>query len=301
MIAAGIDVGSNSVRMLIADVSDGKINKIIDTARGITRLGGDLSHTGELSSTGVTKTLELFEIFREKIEQHHVDKVMAVATSAVREAKDSQSFLKKANKMGIPLVAISGDDEAYYTYLGVSSIFGGQDCIIYDIGGGSTELIFVKDGKVVDSYSVPLGVVKLADRFDFESEPTEETIALCEEYVITNFAPAFSEGNYGIDTIIGTAGSVTSVAAIDLKMHKYDPSIINGYSLDIETLNRIQMQLSSTPASERLKITGVEVGREDLLIPGILIIKGIMAFAGVKKSVVSDYGLREGLTIAAAK
>ncbi|MDR2883599.1 MAG: Ppx/GppA family phosphatase [Deferribacteraceae bacterium] len=301
MIIAGIDVGSNSVRMLIAELIDGKIANILHTGRGITRLGGDLSHTGELNPEGVEKTLQLFETFNEAIEKYNVDKVLAVATSAVREAKDSIAFIKRANDIGIPLQAISGDDEAYYTYLGVSSLFGGVDCIIYDIGGGSSELIFVKDSKIVKIQSIPIGVVKLADRFDF-SEPLDgEALELCEEYIRSNFQIAFNEGTFGIETIIGTAGSVTSVAAIDLKMDKYDPTIINGYTLDWETLDRIEAQLSSMNAEARLSIVGVERGREDLLIPGIMIIKGIMAHAGVKRSSISDYGLREGLIISAGR
>ncbi len=304
-IGCGIDVGTNTVRMLIAEVSDGRIVKTLYSGRAITRLGAGLAQTGRLSPTGAGKTLELFRSFKYAIDEYNVKHIFAAATSAVREASDSAEFLAAAKAVGIPLVTISGEEEARYTYKGVAS--GLEDAckpiLIYDIGGGSTEVIYAGGGGVRFAKSVPVGVVKLADRFDFSGVVSPAVISECSVYVNGLLRPVFEElrlvsGGFE-GPPVGTAGTVTAIAAVDMEMEIYDPEAVNRHILTCENLALISGRLSAVSAPERLAVKGVEQGREDLLIPGIVMIMEILGITGCDRSAVSDSGLREGLTVAA--
>lgn len=305
MITAGIDVGTNSVRMIIAEVQNGKIIKKIDEGRGITRLGAGIDRTGRLSDASMQKTLDLFEEFSTKLKKHNVQHMFAAATSAVRETSNSEEFLKNAQQRGINLKTISGEEEARYTYLGVISELENipEEIIIYDIGGGSTELTYVKKGSVIYSESIPVGVVKLADKFSFADTVDKATQIECVNYLTPIFGAVIDKITaLGADkpVLIGTAGSVTSISAIELGLKQYDPAKVNRHIITLDNMTKICNMLSSMTAQERLSIGDVVKGREDLLIPGCYIIEVIMKKIEVYKTSVSDNGLREGLAIAAS-
>ncbi|MDR0454440.1 MAG: hypothetical protein LBH05_06490 [Deferribacteraceae bacterium] len=304
-LGCGIDTGTNTVRILIAEVADGRIVKEIYSGREITRLGAGLTRTGKLSSEGAAKTLELFRHFKKITDRYNVKHILAAATSAVREASDSEKFISEAISVGIPLVTISGEEEANYIYKGVISNTPDlrENTLIYDIGGGSTEIICVRRGDLRFVKSIPVGVVKLADRFNFKRALQPETLDKCSAYINSLLKPVFDElhyilgGNYP-SVYIGTAGTVTTIAAVDMEMDIYDPDIINNHILTNNRLSLINKKLSRLTADERLAVKGLERGREDILIPGILIVEEILRIAGCDRSSVSDNGLREGLTIA---
>ncbi|GAB7140831.1 exopolyphosphatase [Deferribacterales bacterium RsTz2092] len=303
MITAGIDVGSNSVRMLIADVQAGKIVKKIYSGRALTRLSAGIEKTGKLSPAGVEKTLDLFKTFAENIKKYKADKVIAVATSAVREASDSVAFLSKAAELGIPLIAISGEQEAYYTYKGVVSSMAQvpSPALVYDIGGGSTEFIYVKDGQLLYNISVPIGVVKLSDKFGFQNITDASVHKACKDYLLEKFNDVAGK----ISTfekpkvLIGVAGSVTTIAAVDAATTSFKPDEIEGYVLRQDNIAQILTTLCAMTGADRLKVAGVEAGREDLIPAGIIAIQVIMSLFNQTESHVSVYGLREGVTIAA--
>lgn len=302
MITAGVDVGSNTVRLIVAEVNSGKITKILDSRRGITRLGANIEDTGRLSDGGMRKTLELFEIFKKSIVSHGAVRVRAAATSAVREASNANDFISLALELGIPVKAVSGDEEAYYTYLGVSSEI--EECppvLIYDIGGGSTEFIYACDSKIQYSVSIPVGVVKLSDRFGFGKETDAVLHEECRKYISGLISPVYEAlKGFKRPLLVGTAGTVTTVAAIDLNMKEYAPSAVSKHLLKKDNLDELLNRISAMPAADRLKINGIDKGREDLVVPGILLIQCIMALYGSEVSNISDSGLREGLAIAAA-
>lgn len=306
MIACGIDAGSNSIRMLIARVEDGKIAEELHSERHITRLSAGIGATGRLSPEGAEKTLQLFSLFHAPIQQYKVNYVFAAATSAVREASDSAAFIAKAREAGIELHIISGDDEARYTFMGVTAALDRDvsNSVIYDIGGGSTEVSLILGGERVFSRSVPVGVVKLSDKFGFSGVFTEGMRRSCAAYVRGEFAPVLDtirsmNGNTK-KTAIGTAGTVTTIAAYDLRLESYDRSRINGHILSAERLRgHVTDMLGMTP-EDVLALPGIEKGREDLVIPGTILIGEILAGLGMTETVVSDSGLREGLVIAAS-
>ena len=299
MISCGIDLGSNTIRIIIAEVIDSKITEILYSHRAVTRLAGNIHSSGRLSDEGVEKTLKYLKLYKSEIDRFNVCNVFVAATSAIREAENSYYFINKAASIGIDVHIISGEEEAYYTFLGMKSNFTSfiKDAFFYDIGGGSTELTHICDDSILFSKSIKMGVVKLSDMFGFNRPVSFDIIKECtsyvHEYIFSEFDPT------DVPLLIGTAGTVTSIAAIELKMVDYDPGIISKHILSESNLNKLIYMLMPLSSEDKLKIPGVYNGREDLIIPGIIIVKEIMKLCSCKISNVSDFGLREGLAIAA--
>ncbi|MGA1846535.1 hypothetical protein [Deferribacter abyssi] len=299
MRAAGIDIGTNTVRLIIADIKNNKIDRIIYQDRKITRLGKGIIHTNKLDEQAVLETVLALKNYKEIIDLFYINKYLAVATSAVREAKNSINFINLCNEIGLNINIIDGNKEAKLTYLGVTSSLDIKDknLLIFDIGGGSTEFILNYNNQI-NYKSIKLGVVKLADEINFIDLITDEVIqktnAIIEEKL--SEIPYIKE----VDTLIATAGTPTTLAAIDLELKDYDYRKVHGYELSREKILNIFEKLRELTSKKRREVDGLEKGREDLIIPGTLIILKIMELTNCQKLIVSDFGLREGIVIHAA-
>ena len=300
MIIAAIDVGSNTLRLLVAEVDNGKIEKILYADRQITRLAENLIYTHKLSSAAIDRTIGALKTFKDICDKFRPHKIKIVATSAAREAENSNLFLNKAKEIGFDIELIDGKEEGYYTYLGVASVVNLVDkkSVIFDIGGGSTEIIYTERGNITNINSTAMGVVKIANAFNLNNivdVHTKDGICAFIKEHLQILCPSFTP-----EILVGTAGTVTTIAAIDLEMEKYDCTLINNYKLEYENIVKIYEKLASLPAKERLTVKGLEKGREDLIIAGILMVLEILEHFSKDYLIVSDYGLREGLAIAAA-
>ncbi len=303
MRAAAIDIGSNAVRLMIADIEDGRIKNIVHKDRHVTKLAEVLSTKGILSDLSIEKTMNALRMFAEAMTLYKAEKFHAVATSAVREAKNSQVLLDAAARMGIKIQVIPGETEAALIFNGVCSAIDttGKKVLVFDIGGGSTEFIYAEPGKPQKKISVPMGVVKMAERYDFSG-------ILDMEQMDRMRAPIFSVLNEVVkfldcrpDLIIGSAGTPTTLAAIEMHMENYDQIKVNGFEINKQQIEAILEKLCSMTAEDRLLVAGMEPGRQEVLIPGILITLELMCMLGMDILTVSDFGLREGLALAVAK
>lgn len=297
-IVAGIDIGSNSIRLLIASVKDYKIENIIYQEKATARLASNINKTGRLDASRIDAAIEALKSFKKAIDKYKVDKVKAVATSAIREAENGGDFIQKALEAGIKVDIISGIDEGIMEYNGVKAGLEIDDSVlITDVGGGSTEIISLNDDKTIHAESYKIGVVKTADMFDFKNNAVK-SIELCKDYV-KNF---FSAQNIikNPNMFIATAGTATTLAAIDMDMTRYDWTKINGYKMNIDKIENIMLRIANTDYDKRILINGMDKGREDLILPGIIIILEVMRKADVKIMTVSDFGLREGVVVTAA-
>ena len=175
--------------------------------------------------------------------------------------------------------------------------------IIFDIGGGSTEYIFTEDKKLVNSVGTDLGVVHLSERYITKDPVDEEELKALEKAIADKIKNVKDEINSSFliphsSLLIGTAGTVTTLAALDLNLYPYDPKKINGYILKFENVKKLLDRLKKMPLKERRNIPALEKGREDLIIPGAVIVIKTMEIFGFDSMVVSDYGLREGIILA---
>lgn len=304
MRVASIDIGTNTFRLLIGEFRDSKLKKI-HIKRVITRLGGGFESGKVITKDAMERAISTLKRFSSVLKEYKVDIVRAVATSVVREALNGQEFVEKVKQeTGIEVEVISGEEEALLTVIGVLSSVNvdSRFCVIFDVGGGSTEYACVdaKRKEVLWAKSTALGVVHLAERFLKTDIPLDTDIkALCEEVksVLSRELPQALKESLESDliTLVGTAGTPTTLAAIELGLENYDPDMVNGFLLKKERVFSILSRLIKLPSSERLSIKGLERGREDVIIPGAIIVLKTMDWFSKDTVIVSDGGLLEGI------
>ena len=297
--SAAIDLGTNTARLLIGYKESTRSIRQVVVKRWITRLGGNFTREVGIAKEAQERSLRALTDFAEEIKKHGVTRVRAVATSAVRDAVNGKSFCDKIFvKTGIRLEVINSSDEGLLTLQGVLAGIEGNsgDLLVFDIGGGSTEYTLALGGKPIFTDSLPLGVVRLTEgKKTFESmvEKISRELALLKKRLEEE---GFLE-LCGKVTLVGTAGTATTLAAISMKMADYDYRQVNNYTLPLQEIRDIFAALLPMTPGERLKVAGLEKGREDLIIAGILITLKTMETFGFSCLKVSDFGLLEGVLL----
>jgi len=304
MRLAGVDIGTLTCRLLIADLPPG--GKLIEvrSERRILRLGEGVDQTKQLSAVAMDRVLQCLKAWREMIDAFHVDAAAAVATSAVRDAENRDEFLDRVKReAGFEVELISGEEEARRTLLGIRSGLphGVTDVLALDIGGGSTEFILDSPGLKPVVRSIDIGVVRLYERLLHHDPPTDEQVRQAREWVARETKAAVANmDNYQATTFVGTAGTVTSLAAMAQKLPAYEPARIHNYRLQLATIRELEQTLLSRKKSDRVGLPGLETGREEVIAAGAIIIRTIMETLSQRECLVSDLGLREGVLIALA-
>ena len=298
---AGVDIGTLTCRLLIADLSpSGKLIEV-RSARRILRLGEGVDQTKRLSIDAIERVLQCLKEWRARIDTAHVDAVAAVATSAVRDAANREEFLDRVKReAGFEVELISGEEEATRTMLGIRSGLpeGVTDVLALDIGGGSTEFIIDRPGDNAVVRSIDIGVVRLCERLLHHDPPTDGEVQQAREWVARETKAAVAElGSYQTATFIGTAGTITSLAAMAQKLPTYEPARIHNYRLQLNTIQDLEQTLLSRKKTDRTDLPGLEKGREEVIVAGAIIIRTIMETLGMSEVLVSDLGLREGVLI----
>ena len=306
MKLASIDIGTNTVRLLIADADkSGNMSDII-LKREITRLGGGFDG-GRLHLESKKRTIDALAGFAGIIEGQNVCTVRCAATSAMREAADGQEFIDEIRrKTGLAVDVISGDLEASLTLKGVLSQLdrAANKALVFDIGGGSTEYIISENKKVLGQISLNMGVVSLTEGCLKSDPPSEADIsriaAKVEGFLLAlkEEMPSLNDlhGECG-SILVGTAGTITTLAAMDQGLHVYDSRKINNYRLSKAAVRRLLKGFIAMTHRERAAMPGIEEGRADLIIAGTIIVLSTMEDFGFHEMVVSDYGLLEGLLL----
>ena len=301
MRLAGVDIGTLTCRLLIADLPPSGQLIGVRSERRILRLGEGVDRTKQLSVAAMDRVLQCLKEWRELVDAAHVDATAVVATSAVRDAGNRNEFLDRAKReAGFEVELISGEEEARRTMLGIRSglPLGVTDVLALDIGGGSTEFILDRPGQNPVVRSIDIGVVRLCERLLHHDPLTDEEIHQAREWVAKETKTAVAGmGNYQTATFVGTAGTVTSLAAMAQKLSTYEPARIHNYQLQLTTIQELEHTLLSRKKTDRVGLPGLEKGREEVIAAGAIIIRTIMETLGMSSVLVSDLGLREGVLI----
>jgi exopolyphosphatase/guanosine-5'-triphosphate,3'-diphosphate pyrophosphatase len=307
MILAGIDIGTNSLRLLIAETSHGDFREI-HSDRIITRLGQGLDSTGKLDPEAKRRTLEALGKFSETVGQHGVQHTSAIGTSALRNASNSRDFIHQIKrKTSLDVRVVTGEEEARLTLLGVAQSLKEKRSkgtnplnasLVIDIGGGSTEIIISRPDRMLQIESLPLGAVYLTERFIKSDPPSLTDVGLLRSAVSMELESrrcALQPVPSGI--FVGTAGTITTLAAIDQGLDTYDHRMINRYVLAREVIDDIVERLSRMSLNDRRTLRGLEPGREDIILAGAVVAQELMVRYGYVSMLVSDWGLREGIVL----
>lgn len=296
---AAIDLGTNTARLLIGGRGDNDSLIPLLLKRHITRLGGGFSQNTGISSEAAERSIEALRDFAGEIRLHGVSNVRAVATSAVRDAVNGNIFCERVfRETGIKLEVIDGEKEALFTLRGVLAGIDDKtgDFLVFDVGGGSTEYTLSHGNSPVFTRSLPLGVVRLTEG-KITCEAMTDKVKRELDLLTGEMRRLGLMDDISKVTLVGTAGTATTLAAINLKMVDYDYRKVNNHTMTLAEIEDIYATLLPLTPAERLKIKGLEKGREDLIIAGILITINTMKIFGFNRLKVSDFGLLEGLLL----
>jgi exopolyphosphatase/guanosine-5'-triphosphate,3'-diphosphate pyrophosphatase len=301
MRLAGVDIGTLTCRLLIADLQPGGRLTEVQSERRILRLGEGVDQTKQLSVVAMDRVLNCLKEWREMIDASHVDAAAAVATSAVRDAENRDEFLDRVKReAGFEVELISGEEEAMRTMLGIRSGLphGVTYVLALDIGGGSTEFILDRPGQPPIVRSIDIGVVRLCERLLHRDPPTDGEVQQAREWVARETIAAVAGiGNYQTATFVGTAGTITNLATMAQKLPAYEPARIHNFTLQLSTIQTLEQTLLSRNKADRVGLPGLEKGREEVIAAGAIIIRTVMETLGMSSVLVSDLGLREGVLI----
>jgi exopolyphosphatase/guanosine-5'-triphosphate,3'-diphosphate pyrophosphatase len=300
---ASIDIGSNTVRLLILEAAADHPLKAIDSHRAITRLGEAMDTEKRLLEERMRATLDVLSRFHAICQAHGNVPIHAVATSAVREAANRDEFLRRAREeAGVAVEVIPWEEEARLTLDGVFWKLPRQDAdtLVFDIGGGSTEFIFARRGEVQGACGTLLGTVRLTERFISRHPVDRQEYLALQNHLreeIARVREKLPQRTPGV--LIGTAGTVTTLAAIARDIFPYDPDRVHGVTLSRQAIQAIQDDLLVRSLGERLAIRALEPGREDLIIAGTLLTLEIMDAFRQDTLTISEYSMREGILLRA--
>jgi exopolyphosphatase/guanosine-5'-triphosphate,3'-diphosphate pyrophosphatase len=296
MRCAVIDVGTNSVKFVIAErTEDGSWTTVVDRAE-VTRLGEGLDDGGELRAEPLERTVEAVAAMVDEAREAGVAEIAAVGTAGLRIASNSATFLDAVReRAGVEVEVISGEEESRLAYLAVTSALdlGDSTLVVFDTGGGSSQFTFGRGDRVDERFSVNVGAVRFTERFGLDGVVDEQTLGAARDAIATDLDRL--DGRPVPDVVVGMGGAVTNLAAVKHELATYDPSVIQGATLEAAEVDR-QIELYRTrTAEERRDIVGLQPKRAEVILAGALIVHTVLARLGRDRLTVSDRGLRHGV------
>ena len=299
---AAIDIGTNSVLLVIAAAGANGPVALLERAT-ITRMGEGVDRTRRLAPAAVARNLACLRAYAEDLRCHGNPRLDVVGTSALRDAEGAAAFLDEAERiLGVRPRVIAGDEEAQLTFRGAQS--GLQlrgKLLVFDIGGGSTELIVGEASSTEppgSRVSLDIGSVRLFERHVHTDPPRADELAQIDAHItsaLDGAEPLAAVAAGEAITLVGVAGTVTTLKALELGLVTYDPAQVHGAILTLPAVESLCAKLASLPLAERAQLPGLEPKRADVIVAGALIVRGILRRAGVGQAVISDRGVRFGL------
>jgi exopolyphosphatase/guanosine-5'-triphosphate,3'-diphosphate pyrophosphatase len=295
-----LDMGTNSTRVLVAEPRDGALH-ILDRRQTITRLGQDVNATGRLADEAVERTLACLRDYREILDRHGVERIRAAATSAARDAANRDEFFDAVeDTIGVRPELLSGIEEGRMSFLGAT---GDLDhalgpFVVVDIGGGSTEFIVGTDA-VEGVISVDVGCVRLTEKFLEHDPPLPEeltaSISLTDAYLedVVREVPGVAEAR----TLVGVAGTITTVAAVELGLATYDRDAIHHFRLTHDAAEDVFRTLATEPRAQRIHNPGLEEARADVIVGGCCVLVALFRRFGFDEMIVSEADILDGLAL----
>ncbi len=300
MRIATVDIGTNSTRLLIADVENGEVKPVLKVGK-VTKLGKGVRKTKKLSEESIEKTLTVLREFKELIDKFGAEKIVAVTTEAARLAENSDEFLKKVKELGIELSVLSDREEAELVFWANVSAFKPEGrAMTVDLGGGSTEIVYGTAERIEYLESLKFGVVFLTEKFLKSDPPKEEELSALEEFVRRELLKVRNRVKFPFE-VYAVGGTITSVVAMEEEMEVYRPEIVHGYKVSREVIEKWYKKLTGMTVDERKRVKGLEENRADVIIPGLAFFKVFCEVFDKDYLTVSELGLLYGLALKEAK
>ncbi|MGA7396083.1 MAG: Ppx/GppA phosphatase family protein [Solirubrobacterales bacterium] len=298
---AVIDIGTNSTRLLVADVADGRVSEVERRTR-VTRLGRGVDYTMQLSSEAMEEVCATIGEYVAAMKELKSETELVIATSAVRDARNGGAFIAELReRFELEAQVIDGNEEARLTYLGcVSERSGDESLLVVDIGGGSTEIVVGRGTAPSFHTSLQAGVVRHTERLLTSDPPAAAELEKLSRDINKLLADSLEGQSLEIDAAVGVAGTPSSLAAIDLELDPYDPNQVEGHELSLKTIQWWLSRLSSVPLEERKKVVGLHPDRARAIVAGIVILVEVMRAFDLEKIECSEHDILYGGAIRAA-
>ncbi|MDV7339229.1 Ppx/GppA phosphatase family protein [Terasakiella sp. A23] len=307
---AALDLGTNNCRMLIARRTKQGF-RVVDSFSRITRLGEDVAQSGRLSDDAMERTIKALAVCSKKLKSRNVTFVRSVATEACRRASNADTFLSRViDETGIDLEAIHPEEEAKLALTGCASLLNLQKpkALVFDIGGGSTEIMWIEldrlgDPQVVDVISLPIGVVTVTEEYAQGDEVTPDDYQAIQNHVLNEIADFSKRNNIEADVaaaqvqMLGTSGTVTTLGAIHLRLPRYLRSKVDGMHLPFDEVHRVSQKLTEMNCHQRAAHPCIGVNRADLVLAGCAILEALCKLWPVGELTIADRGIREGILL----
>jgi exopolyphosphatase/guanosine-5'-triphosphate,3'-diphosphate pyrophosphatase len=299
---AVVDIGSNSTRLLVADVLEGRVSEVERQSR-VTRLGRGVDLTGQLSAEAIEAACSAIADYVAICRKADVENVDSIATSAVRDATNGSAFVAELReRFALSARVLDGEEEARLTYLGATAEHPpASPTLVVDIGGGSTELIVGTGAEIAFHASLQAGVVRHSERHIGSDPPrTQELEALAAD--IRSLIESATAGQPGASAQagIGVAGTPTSLASVELGLEPYDPKQVHGHTLTLTSTQRLLSQLASAPLDKRAQIPGMHPDRAPTIVAGVVILVETMRAFDLEQITVSEHDILYGCAMEAA-
>jgi exopolyphosphatase/guanosine-5'-triphosphate,3'-diphosphate pyrophosphatase len=297
---AFIDIGTNAILCLIVELRDTGRFRVLEDLAEIPRLGEGVDQTQRIGAAGERRSIEVLESYLSQCRNLGVEEIIAVGTSALRDARNSGEVRARLGaRLGFEIRVISGEEEAAYSFLSVQRglPLEGRELLVIDVGGGSTEFIQGNDLGMAEALSIDLGAVRLTERLlrsdPVQPEEYEALVAVIDPQLAT-LADRWLNGAAPL-TLVGIAGTFTTLAAVEKKLMRYSHSEVHGSRLTLAEVQRQARLFLDKTIAERKEIPGLEPKRADVILAGACLIERIMTFFHAPEVVVSDQGVRYGL------
>lgn len=299
---AVIDIGTVTTRLLVADVGPAGVQEVVRRSR-ITHLGDGWTGTGMLARDAIARVAATVGEYAAEAHALGAEEVVALATSAARDAANTDELANALASAGVDLEVISGEREAALTFAGAVHELGADGALVVDVGGGSTELVLGSGTlgggppRIHAARSVDVGSKRVTELFLESDPPTPRELERAQEAVAGALKPFFVGLSERPRVMISVAGTATSLAAIDMALDPYDPARVHGYRLSGAAVAEIRERLASMPLAERKRVVGLEPDRASVIVAGTLILESALALSGLDSTLVSEHDILYGAAL----
>jgi len=290
---AVIDLGTNSCRLLIARYVNDKIN-IIDSFSDSISLGKGINKTQEISEKAIERAIQCLIKIKNKIDKHNIIAISAVATETCRRAKNGKKFISEIyEKTGIKFKIIDTKEESELAVAGCYDLYNEETNVVFDIGGGSTQIMLVKNNNIIDYVSIPYGVLTLTEKIN-KTYVNEQEFIKYQEY-IQSYLNKLSHNNINDVNIVGTSGTITTIASTYLGLKTYKRNLIDGVKVKQNEIMKLAKKIAQMQEKERMKIPSINHKYSKLMMAGCIILYSICKKFKTDYINVADRGIREGM------
>ncbi|MGI8411491.1 MAG: hypothetical protein ACR2LV_02265, partial [Solirubrobacteraceae bacterium] len=294
-----IDIGSNSGRVMVARVMGASHLDVLGAARSPLRLVRDVAKGGRLSSETIDRTLRILRGFVAVANAARADRTVAVATSAVREARNGEELIQRVrDDLQVAVEIADGVQEAEFGFYGALHGLPIEHGIVLDVGGGSLQLVHFRGRKLERSWSLGLGALRLSDRFLKSDPPSRREMRALKQHVYASLEQAGVSPLLADERLVGTGGTVRNLAKVDRRQRgEYPISRLHGYAVERRRVDDASSALSAQPYNERARVPGLNADRADSIVGGVLVVQAVMDRLLAPDLTVAGYGLREGIAL----